>query len=293
MFDFKRLGKAAVCVLLCVACLAVANPVSALSTLPMVTNTAAVPEKPASLPEAPAVTATSHLVSYVRYSPYSGTVIIGCLEEGTKLTVLEAKGDFYKIDCYDMNGYIAKSQVAVDETGDYYVKTVPGSSETAYLPAYSAQDALELMSQIVNISKKYIGVPYVSAGSTPRGFDCSGYTQYVFREAGISINRSVGQQLRNGVIVAKEDLQAGDLLIFSNTTSVGFASHVGIYLGNGKLIHCGSSRGVTIVELDSAYYTKHYQCARRVILPDVSVTATMPTIGSITGSIGSGWRNEG
>lgn len=293
MFDPKRSGKILVCLLLCAACLFAANPVSALSTLPTVTNSAAVPEKPASPPETPAARTADRLVSYVRYSPYSSASVIGCMEDGTRLTVLGTSGNFYKIDCYDMTGYIAKTQVAADETGAYYVKAAKNSSETACLPAYSAQEALELKSLIVNNSQKYIGVPYVYGGTSTRGFDCSGFTQYVFRESGISINRTARNQVYNGVIIAKEDLQPGDLVIFSNTSGTGFATHVGIYLGNGKLIHSGTSRGVSIVDLDSSYFVEHYACSRRVILPEVAVTATMPTIGSLTGNIGSGWRNDG
>ena len=136
-------------------------------------------------------------------------------------------------------------------------------------------------------------MPYVYGGTTPKGFDCSGYTQYVYRQAGITINRTACNQLRNTVIVSKEDLQPGDLVILSNTGGNGFASHTGIYLGNGKLIHSGASKGVVIVDLDSTYFATHFQCARRVILTDVSISASMPTVGTITGSLGSGWRNEG
>lgn len=292
MFDFKRFARAAICLLCCAACVLVVNPVSALSSFNTSGTNTSVPEAPAVSVENMTVDNTGHLVSVVHYSASSSSTIIGCLEDGTKVTVLGTKKNFYKIDCYDMNGYIAKSQVVQDENGDYYVSAVEDSADSKYLPSYSVQEAMELKSRIVAISKKYIGVRYVSGGTTPRGFDCSGYTQYVFREAGVAINRNVITQLQNGVIIAKEDLQAGDLVIFSNTSNRGFASHIGIYLGNGKLIHCGESKGVTIVDLDSTYFAKHYQCARRVILPDVSVAASMPTVNSITGTMGSGWRNE-
>lgn len=290
MFDFKRLGKALVC--LCMVCLIFVSPVSALSTFSVAGNTV-VPENPTVTLENPAAVSSGHLVSYVRYSASAGSTIIGCLEDGTKLEVLGTKGKFYKIDCYDMNGYIAKSQVAVNEAGEYYVKAVSGSSETTTLPSFSAQETLELRSQLVEISKQYIGVRYVYGGTTPRGFDCSGYTQYLYKKVGITLNRSARQQLSNGIIVAREDMQPGDLVVFSNTGGNGFASHIGMYLGNGLLIHSGASRGICIVELDSTYFDTHFQCARRVVLTDVSVAATMPTVDSITGGIGSGWRNEG
>ncbi len=288
MHNFERLGKVLVCLACCLACILSINPVFALS------NTAPADTAPALPPVSLDVPVSNgHLVSYVRYSASYSSTIIGCMEDGTKVTVLGTKGKFYKIDCYDMNGYIAKSQVVKNDAGEYIVKAKEDSSESTRLGSHSMQETMKLKSEIVRISKKYIGVPYLLGGSTPRAFDCSGYTQYVYRQAGISINRTVNTQLRNGVIVAKEDLEPGDLVIFSNTGSRGFASHVGIYLGNGKLIHASESKGITIVDLDSSYFAKHYQCARRIILSDVSLAATIPTVGSITGSIGSGWRNEG
>lgn len=291
MLNFKRFGKVMVCLLCCMACLVFVNPVSALSTVTVTGTNTTVPELPSLSLDAPV--GTGHLVSYVHYSASYGSTVIGCLEDGTKLTVLGTKGSFYKIDCYDMTGYIAKEQVISDDSGAYYVSVQEDSSESTRLGSYSVQQTMELKSQIVTLSQKYIGVPYRLGGTTPRAFDCSGYTQYVYREAGISINRTVATQLQDGVIIAKEDLEPGDLVIFSNTGGRGFASHVGIYLGNGKMIHASETKGITIVDLDSAYFAQHYQCARRIILSDVSLTASIPTVGSITGSMGSGWRNEG
>lgn len=291
MLNFKRFGKVMVCLLCCMACLVFVNPVSALSTVTVTGTNTTVPELPSLSLDAPV--GTGHLVSYVHYSASYGSTVIGCLEDGTKLTVLGTKGSFYKIDCYDMTGYIAKEQVISDDSGAYYVSVQEDSSESTRLGSYSVQQTMELKSQIVTLSQKYIGVPYRLGGTTPRAFDCSGYTQYVYREAGISINRTVATQLQDGVIIAKEDLEPGDLVIFSNTGGRGFASHVGIYLGNGKMIHASETKGITIADLDSAYFAQHYQCARRIILSDVSLTASIPTVGSITGSMGSGWRNEG
>lgn len=293
MFDFKRLGKVLVCLLLCAASLLWAGPVYALTTFTTTANSVVTSQTPSLELEEPAVNETGRLVSYVRYSAKISSDVIGCIQDGTVLTVLGTKGSFYKIDCYDMDGYILKSQVAINENGEYYVCPDPSSSESAYLPTYSAQEALELKSQIVNISKKYLGVRYVYGGTSPRGFDCSGYTQYVYKMAGITLNRNVRGQLRNSIIVSIEDMQPGDLLIFSNTDGNRFATHIGIYLGDGKMIHSGASNGVCVVDLDNTYFAKYLHCVRRVILADVSVAATMPSMGALSGNIGSGWRNEG
>jgi len=234
-----------------------------------------------------------YTVSKVHRSPYYDSTVIGCFKNGTLLTVLETTTYFYKVDCYDMSGYIAKSQVSVNENGEYYVNCEKDSAETKYLPYYSMQAALELRQGLLEVAKEYIGVPYVSGGTSRWGFDCSGYTQYVFNEMGISIERTVLNQLEQGIIVAKEDLQCGDFVIFSYTgDNGGFASHIGIYVGNDQVIHASSSRGITISDLNSQYYTYHYQCARRVILEEESFQLSIPVTGVMQNVAASYWRED-
>lgn len=291
MLRLKGFVRAALCLLCCIACLFAFNPVSAISTNSITSSITTVPTAPGVSLDNMASNTDGHLVTVVRKTYYKGSTVIGCLENGTKLTVLGSKNGFYKLNCYGMTAYIHKSQVAVNEAGEYYVNCVPDSTESKYLKSYSAKESLEIKSELIERAKKYIGVKYVWGGTTTKGFDCSGYTSYVFDKVGIDINRTVIQQMSDGVIVAKEDLQPGDLIIFSNTTGSGhFASHIGIYMGNDKVIHCGSSKGVVIVNLSASYYTKHYQCAIRVILTDVSVSATIPTMDTIASNAGNGWR---
>ena len=276
-----------------VTVLLMVSPVSALTCSGNALSSDVIPEAPAVSTDNLTVETNGHTASKVHRSARSSSLVIGCLEDGTQLTVLGKSRDFYKIDCYDMVGYIAKSQVLVTENGEYYVNCVKDSSETRVLESYTAQEALEYRGAILAWACKYQGVKYVWGGTTPRGFDCSGYIQYVYRKAGVTISRSTQTQITQGVIVAKEDLQCGDIIFFSNTgRNGGFCSHVGIYIGNGKLIHCGSSKGVVIVDLDSDYYTRHYQCARRMILSDVTVAASIPTVGVLNSSNASYWRNS-
>lgn len=238
-------------------------------------------------------TSNCYTVSEVHRSPYYDSTVIGCFKNGTLLTVIEETIYFYKVDCYDMNGYIAKSQVSVNEDGEYYVNCQKDSAETKYLPYYSMQTALNLRHDILEVSKEYIGVPYVSGGTSRWGFDCSGYTQYVFNQLDIALERTVLNQLSDGIIVAKEDLQCGDLVIFSYTgDNGGFASHIGIYVGNDQVIHASSSRGVTISDLNSQYYTYHYQCARRIILEEEAFQLSIPATGVMQNASGSYWRSD-
>ena len=230
------------------------------------------------------------MTSRVYYGPYEGAVIIGCMEQGTQVEILKESGDYYKINCYDMNGYIPKSQIEFRENDKSYVNCQEGSDHTIYLPTVSLEQALEQRNALKETGKKYLGVPYVWGGGSPKGFDCSGYTQYVFNKCGMTIHRTAYLQMQDGVIVAREDLRCGDLVFFSNTGGRGFGSHVGIYLGNGQFMHSGSSTGVTISSLDSGYFNSHYQCARRVVLSELSVTAAIPDAGMLFESDISDWR---
>lgn len=119
-------------------------------------------------------------------------------------------------------------------------------------------------SQIISKAKSYLGTPYVWGGSSPSGFDCSGLVQYVFKQNGISLPRTTTDQVKVGTYVAKSDLRPGDLVFLQNTYRQG-VSHVGIYIGDGKIIHASSSKGVVISSLSTSYYTQHYHSARRVL----------------------------
>lgn len=136
--------------------------------------------------------------------------------------------------------------------------------ETPKADTSSTESTLSGGEKIVQIARKYIGVPYVWGGSSPSGFDCSGFTQYVMRSAGISIPRTTTEQYQMGTSVSKSDLQPGDLVFLKDTYRTGI-SHVGIYIGNGQVIHASSSHGVTIAELSGSFFSQHYYGSRRVL----------------------------
>jgi len=115
---------------------------------------------------------------------------------------------------------------------------------------------------IITTAKKYMGVPYVWGGVTPDGLDCSGFTQYVMKENGITLPRTAAEQFAIGTPVDKSDLKAGDLVFF--TTYKPGASHVGFYMGDGKFIHASSvAAKVTVSNLNDTFYVEHYIGARR------------------------------
>jgi cell wall-associated NlpC family hydrolase len=118
-------------------------------------------------------------------------------------------------------------------------------------------------STIVGIAYQYLGYRYRYGGSSPSGFDCSGFTHYVYQRAGISIGRSAAAQYYSGAHVSRANLRPGDLVFFANTYQRGI-SHAGIYVGGGKFINAANeSTGVTVSSLNSGYWSSHYYGATR------------------------------
>lgn len=114
------------------------------------------------------------------------------------------------------------------------------------------------------------GRPYKPGGSTLKGFDCSGFTQYVFNQNGVRLPRATQDQFRVGRKVSPSDIEPGDLVFFKTTSRA--VSHVGIAIGEGKFVHAPNSRGVVRVDsLSAVYWKKRFAGAHRVAVPAVSL----------------------
>ena len=124
----------------------------------------------------------------------------------------------------------------------------------------------EIGNRIVNIAAKYKGTPYKYGGTTPDGFDCAGYTSYVYKKTGIIIPRTARLQYNSGRSVAKSDFKKGALVFFMRWPLIGMIlspSHVGIYVGNNKFIHAPSSGGkIKYDSLSNSYWKNHFKGAR-------------------------------
>ena len=140
-------------------------------------------------------------------------------------------------------------------SGEYQDYDIPGEALTD-----------EKFRKMINEAEKYLGYPYVWGGSSPStSFDCSGFVSWVINHCGNGWN--VGRQTANGLmgkcdIIPKSEAKPGDLIFFQKTYNTSGASHVGIYVGNGMMIHCGSP--ISYASIETSYWRQHYYCMGRI-----------------------------
>lgn len=188
------------------------------------------------------------------------------------------------IEVAEIQGQLASLGYDVEADGDYGIATVEAVKAFQFSQGLEANGNVDeetysillgkampevsrgsnyIYRRVIQNAVQYLGVPYVFGGTSPYGFDCSGYVQYVFANAGIYLPRTADVQYEVGMAVSKSELVPGDLVFFSTYTYG--ASHVGIYIGDGNFIHASSSRGVTISPLSQPYYMQTYIGSRRVM----------------------------
>jgi len=179
----------------------------------------------------------------IRSGPSTDCDKVGKLYTGKIVEILGLQDGWYQIE----SGYINADYVAQADPSE-----VKESSKGQ---------------EIVDYALQFVGYPYVYGGSSPKGFDCSGFTSYVYKHFGYSLNRSASGQLDNGKAVSMSQLQPGDLVIFKKSgTGSKRASHVGLYIGNNQFVHASTSKvGVIISSLSSSYYTTGFVGGRRIV----------------------------
>ena len=205
----------------------------------------------------------------IRSAPKSGSTSLGTASHGAVLTVTGIEGSWFAVSYNGVSGYVASQYVLIcsPSTADTSAPETPEETP-AETPDETPADnpaATVSGSEIVSLAQQYLGVPYVYGGSSPSGFDCSGFTMYIFAQVGVKLPHGATSQLSYGASVSRSELQPGDLVFFQDYGAV--ASHVGIYIGGDQFIHASSSyyngHCVVISSLAESYYANHYYTARR------------------------------
>ncbi len=198
----------------------------------------------------------------VRKGPSTSYSVISTLAKGTKVTVKSTSNGWSKITSGSITGYVNSSYLTSKKP------STTTSSNSSSSSTNSSTSTSNSASKVISYAKKLLGKPYVWGAQGPNGFDCSGFTYYVFKNsAGITLPRTSSAQSKYGKSVSKSNLKAGDLIFFDTVgPNNGAVTHVGLYIGGGQFIHAASGQGkVVINNLNSSYYVKAYVNARRVL----------------------------
>ena len=210
--------------------------------------------------------------------------VIKSLTLNTKVTVLSSTNGWAYVDVNGTKGYIAENLLTStqketsrsglttrEQANSNATKTESNSSTTSAVNTTSKSTTTSNTnttestassksgSSVVSYAKQFLGCKYVYGGTSPSGFDCSGFTQYVYKHFGVNLNRTAAAQYSNGKSVTS--LQAGDLVMFGKSG----INHVGIYIGGNTFIHAANkSQGVRTDSMSTGYYKTNYVGARRI-----------------------------
>lgn len=211
----------------------------------------------------------------VRKEASASSEDLDSLSKNDKVQITGQVDGWYQIKINGKTGYVSAKYISDTKVAETTSRSGSTIKEEKVTPMEVEEKTEETTSSttsnsnkgtsVVEYAKNYLGCKYVSGGSSPStGFDCSGFTSYVYKNFGVSLSRSSKGQINDGVAVSRSDLQPGDVVVFNNSgnTAIG---HVGIYIGGDNFIHAANpSQGVTITSLSSSYYSKRYVGARRV-----------------------------
>lgn len=202
--------------------------------------------------------------------------VIKQLSQNTKVTVMSTDNGWAYIEVNGTKGYIAESLLTTTQketsrsglttreqaaTNNSTTKSTTAANTTTQKNTAVTESTTTSASgsAVVSYAQQFLGCKYVYGGTSTNGFDCSGFTQYVYKHFGINLNRTAAAQYSNGKSVTQ--LQAGDLVMFGKSG----INHVGIYIGGNTFIHAANpGRGVTTDTLSTGYYKTNYVGAKRI-----------------------------
>ena len=180
--------------------------------------------------------------------------VITTLDKGIAVTVHSSSNGWSKVSVNGMTGYVSSS---------YLSSTKPSTGSSSTDSSTSSK-----VDKVLNFASQQLGKPYVWGAQGPNSFDCSGLTYYVYKNAaGITLPRTSVEQSKYGTTVSKSNLKAGDLIFFDTSgPNDGGVSHVGIYVGNGQMIHASSSqKKIVKVSVETSYWNNAFVRAKRVL----------------------------
>lgn len=241
----------------------------------------------------------------LRKEPNTSSKILMVVGLNQKLTIIGESGDWYQVKTKEGNAYVLKklvsskkvttsrggsltnhtkqeevSKTSQESTTDKVNNKVTTTSEVSTTNTNKATNIKKPTNtgeEVVKYAKKFLGVPYVYGGASKSGFDCSGFTMYVYKKFGISMRHGAQAQAKIGKAInankksassLKGNLQPGDLVFFLDYETMDEIGHCGIYIGNGKFIHASSGSGYCVKInslLPGEYYNTRYCAARRVL----------------------------
>lgn len=222
----------------------------------------AAPAQPASSTSVLAVGVTADSVR-LRAAANTGSAILAELNRGTAVSVLGRQDGWYKVNYDGKTGYMSGDHLTLAAARPAAPAPAPAAPTTPAAPASGTG------AEIAALARSFVGkAPYVYGGAGPAGFDCSGFTMYIYGQFGIRLPHGATDQMRYGAAVDRSQLQPGDLIFFHDDYySSSTASHCGIYVGNDQFVHASTygSGGVLLTALNgNPYYSAHYIAARRM-----------------------------
>lgn len=185
----------------------------------------------------------------IREQASTSSAVLGQVPYAGRVKILWLEPEWARISYGDIEGYVSRQYLVVPS--QFVELTSRGTSVSSKGQA------------VAEYAKQYLGTPYVYGGASPSGFDCSGFVYYVYKQFGVTLNRVANDQMVNGTWVPFSDIQPGDIIGFKNSS--GYVNHVGIYVGNGMMIHSPQTgENVRYESVVSGNYSLRIAAVRRI-----------------------------